>query len=74
MAFGLDRIDPDKDITLHLIEAANRILPALPPRISEAATDSLRKLGVKVYTSARVAAVMPNEIKLRMAISSPQSS
>ena len=64
VAFGLDRIDPDKDITLHLIEAANRILPALPPRISEAATDLLRKLGVKVYTSARVAAVMPNEIKL----------
>ena len=64
VAFGLDRIDPDKDIALHLIEAANRILPALPPRISEAATDLLRKLGVKVYTSARVAAVMPNEIKL----------
>jgi NADH:ubiquinone reductase (H+-translocating) len=64
VAFGLDRIDPDKDITLHLIEAANRILPALPPRISEAATDLLRKLGVKVHTSARVAAVMPNEIKL----------
>jgi NADH:ubiquinone reductase (H+-translocating) len=64
VAFGLDRIDPDKDITLHLIDAADRILPALPPRISEAATDLLRKLGVKVYTSARVAAVMPNEVKL----------
>ena len=64
VAFGLDRIDPDKDITLHLIDAADRILPALPPRISEAAADLLGKLGVKVYTSARVAAVLPNEVKL----------
>jgi len=64
VAFGLDRIDPDRDITLYLIEAADRILPALPPRISEAATDLLRKLGVKVYTSARVSAVAPSEIKL----------
>jgi NADH:ubiquinone reductase (H+-translocating) len=64
VAFGLDRIDPDRDITLYLIEAADRILPALPPRISESATDLLHKLGVKVYTSARVSAVMPNEITL----------
>ena len=64
VAFGLDRIDPDRDITLHLIEAADRILPALPPRISEAATELLGKLGVKVHTSARVAALMPNGLKL----------
>jgi NADH:ubiquinone reductase (H+-translocating) len=63
VAFGLDRIDPDRDITLHVIEAADRILPALPERISEAATELLGKLGVKVYTSAKVAAVMPNEIR-----------
>jgi NADH dehydrogenase len=30
VAFGLDRIDPDKDIKIHLIEAAPRILPACP--------------------------------------------
>src|SRR5689334_20825349 len=64
VAFGLDRIDPDRDITLHLIEAADRILPALPSRISKAATDLLGSLGVKVYTSARVAAVTPDGIKL----------
>ena len=64
VAFGLDRIDPDRDITLHLIEAADRILPALPPRIAKSATDLLGSLGVKVYTSARVAAVTPDGIKL----------
>jgi NADH:ubiquinone reductase (H+-translocating) len=64
VAFGLDRIDPDRDITLHLIEAADRILPALSPRISEAAADLLQKLGVRIHMSARVAAVMPNQVRL----------
>ena len=35
VAYGLDRIDPDKDIKITLIEAADRILPGLPPRLSE---------------------------------------
>ena len=30
IAYGLDRIDPEKDIKIELIEAADRILPALP--------------------------------------------
>ena len=35
-AFGLDRIDPEKDFRITLIEGADRILPALPERISKA--------------------------------------
>ena len=31
VAYGLDRIDPEKDIKITLIEAADRIVPALPP-------------------------------------------
>ena len=42
VAFGLDRIDPDKDIKINLIEAAPRILPALPERLSKAADESAR--------------------------------
>src|SRR6202022_1234535 len=34
VAFGLDRIDPERDIHVLLIEAADRILPRLPERIS----------------------------------------
>ena len=44
VAFGLDKIDPEKDIKITLIEAAPRILPALPERISEAVTKALRDL------------------------------
>jgi len=64
VAYGLDRIDPDKDIRLHLIEAADHILPALPPRLSAAAEALLGKLGVKVQTSARVAEVTATGLRL----------
>ena len=43
VAFGLDKIDPEKDIKITLIEAAPRILPALPERISKAVTETLRR-------------------------------
>ena len=64
VAYGLDRIDPDKDITLNLIEAADRVLPALPPRLSAATLDLLQKLGVVVHTSAKVAEVLPEGVRL----------
>jgi len=56
-AYGLDTIDPAKDIKLHLIEAGPRILPALPPRLSLAAERELRKLGVTVHNNQRVVEV-----------------
>jgi NADH dehydrogenase len=59
VAFGLDRVDADKDIRVTLIEAAPRVLPALPPRLSQATEDLLRKLGVEVHTNAKVAKVEP---------------
>ena len=31
ISYGLDRIDPAKDIRIILIEAADRVVPALPP-------------------------------------------
>src|SRR3712207_2194279 len=57
VAYGLDRIDPEKDIRITLIEAADRVLPGLPPRVSEAATRLLRNLGVEASTGARVSEV-----------------
>ena len=54
VAYGLDKIDPDKDIRITLIEAAPRILPALPERIAKATLAILKGLGVDVRTSAKV--------------------
>ena len=64
VAFGLDRIDPERDIQLHLIEAADRILPALSPRISTGALNLLNGLGIKVHTSARVSGVAADSVQL----------
>ena len=64
VAFGLDRIDPDKDLQLHLIEASDRVLPALPPRLSASARRLLEELGVQVHTDAKVAEVLPHGVRL----------
>ncbi|HVO87213.1 MAG TPA: NAD(P)/FAD-dependent oxidoreductase [Casimicrobiaceae bacterium] len=64
VSFGLDRIDPEKDIRIIVIEAADRILPALPERLATAALKLLERLNVKVHTSARVAEVLDNGVKL----------
>ncbi|NBX41118.1 MAG: NAD(P)/FAD-dependent oxidoreductase, partial [Gammaproteobacteria bacterium] len=64
VSFSLDNIDPDKHIRLHLIEATSRILPALPPRISQAAHRLLEELEVEVHVDARVAEVLPRAVRL----------
>jgi NADH:ubiquinone reductase (H+-translocating) len=64
VAFGLDRVDPDKDIRVSVIEAAARVLPALPERLSEATEKLLRELGVDVHTNARVAEVVHAGVRL----------
>jgi len=55
--YGLDKLDPAKDIHLTLLEAAPRILPQLGERIAEAATELLAKLDVQVRVSERVTSV-----------------
>ena len=64
VAYGLDRIDPEKDIKIHLIEAADRILPALPERLSIAALKLLESLSVHVHTASKVAEVGATGVKL----------
>ena len=64
VAFGLDRIDVDKDIKVSLIEAADRILPALRPRLSQATEHLITRLGVQGLTNAKVMEVMPTGIRL----------
>ena len=55
--YGLDKLDPARDIRLTLLEAAPRILPQLGERIARAATELLGTLGIAVRTGERVVAV-----------------
>src|SRR5215217_7172353 len=64
VAYGLDRIDPEKDLKITLVEAAERILPAVPPRVAEGATRLLKGLDIDVRTQARVVEVRPDGVRL----------
>ncbi len=64
VSYNLERINPEKDIRIHLIEAGPRILPALPERIAASATELLRSLGVRVRTDSRVTAVAEAGVQL----------
>jgi NADH:ubiquinone reductase (H+-translocating) len=56
-AYGMDDIVPDRDIRLTIVEAAPRILPALPERLSKATQHELEKLHIKVLAGERVVRV-----------------
>lgn len=56
-AYGLDKIDADRDIKISLIEASERVLPALPTKLSNAVDLELRKLRVHLYMGERVTEV-----------------
>ena len=63
VSYGLDRVDPNKDLKVSVIEAAPRILPALPVRLSNATDALLKRMGVEVITNKKVARIFPKEVQ-----------
>ena len=63
-ATGLDRIDPEKDLKITLVEAAERILPAVPERLAAEVMALLAGIGVEVRTNARVTEVRADGVSL----------
>ncbi|GEK74368.1 MULTISPECIES: NAD(P)/FAD-dependent oxidoreductase [Halomonas] len=55
-SYGFTTLDSDH-LEVHLIEAAPKVLPALPERISGAVHDELERLGVNVHVGTRVTEV-----------------
>jgi len=55
-SYGLDQINPSQ-IKIHIVEAADRILSGLPPKLSAATHAELTKLGIDVITDERVVKV-----------------
>lgn len=56
-AYGIDRVNPDRDIKISIIEASSRLLPALPKKLSNSVELELRKLRVHLYMGERVTSV-----------------
>ena len=57
VAYGLDRIDPERDIKISLIEAGPRVLPALDERLADATASELARLGVRIHAGEQVVEV-----------------
>jgi NADH dehydrogenase len=63
VSFGLERIDPERDIKISIIEAAPKILPALSDRLSNAVLKLLDGLKVEVIVGERVTEVSDRGVK-----------
>jgi NADH dehydrogenase len=55
--YGIDNIDLARDVEISLIEAADRVLPSLPERLSKATARELERLGIRIHTSQSVVGV-----------------
>lgn len=59
--YGLEVFDESR-LSVTLVEAGPRILPALPEKLSLAATEELEAIGVRVVTASQVTEVTPEGI------------
>ena len=62
VAYGFERIVPERDIRMTIIEAGPRILAAVPERVARAAHELLRSLRVDVLTNEKVVEVRDNAV------------
>ena len=60
--YGMDEFDPESDVKITLLEGADRILSAMPEKLSIKAQRLLHERGVAVKTSVRVAGVEPGRL------------
>lgn len=59
--YGLDGINPNK-VKINVIEAANRILPALSEKVANGALDQLKNYGINVYMNHRVEKIEADKV------------
>ena len=68
--YGLDNVQPS-DMKIHLIEAADRLLPELPERLSKATLKQLTALDVQTHLGQRVVEVTRDSIQTHTGLSIP---
>tara|TARA_R110002072_G_C7957384_1_gene533636 strand:+ start:886 stop:2217 length:1332 start_codon:yes stop_codon:yes gene_type:complete len=54
VTFGIDHISTEDDVRISIIEASDRVLPALPKRLSEMTENALKEIKVDVLTGHRI--------------------
>lgn len=71
IAYGLDRIDPERDVKISLIEAGPRVLPALDEPLAEATAQELRRLGVEIHAGEQVVEVTEAGVRTKSGLFIP---
>ncbi len=64
-AYGLHKLNPQRDIRITLVEAGPRLLPPLPERIAQHASRLLAELKVKVMTGEPVTEVRADGVRMK---------
>ncbi len=62
--YGLANFDPGKDLRIVVVEAAPRLLQALPERLSSAVAHELQSLHIEILTSERVVEVTKDGVRM----------
>jgi NADH dehydrogenase len=62
-AYGLPSFRPDRDMTITLLEGADRLLTSLPEGLARANHARLTELGIKVQTGCKVTEVTATSVK-----------
>ncbi|MBK9219359.1 MAG: NAD(P)/FAD-dependent oxidoreductase [Uliginosibacterium sp.] len=56
-SYGLQNLHPERDFKIVILDAAPRILPLLPERVSSAVSHELRKLDIDIHSNEKVVEV-----------------
>ncbi len=62
--YKVHTLDPARDVRISILERGDRILPHLPPAMSERAEKYLRSRGIDICTGAAVTSVGPDSIEV----------
>ncbi|RJF96124.1 NAD(P)/FAD-dependent oxidoreductase [Noviherbaspirillum saxi] len=63
-SYGLANFDPEKDLKIAIVDAAPRLLQALPERLSIAVGNELRQLDIDVHTNEQVVEVTKEGVRM----------
>lgn len=64
VSYGMQNVDPERDFKIVIVDAAPRILPQLPERVSSAVAQELRKLDIDIHSNEKVVEVAANGIQM----------
>ncbi len=62
--YGLSNFHPEKDLKIVIVDAAPRLLLALPERLSASVSLELRKLDIEIHTNEKVIEITKEGVKM----------